>query len=192
MVKFADGLPKLGAATCRIELPSGKIDPACHRGFPTPWNALAYIFGLEKLFPKLKIFGGYHQGWKNYSSPHEVDVISGAFFMIPRKVIDKVGLLDESFFMYGEDIDWCFRIKQAGFEIWYNREVKILHYKKQSGRDKKDEGRRTKDEGIIKRQAEYHFAHTMEQFYRKHYVDKYPRLVNWVVLLAINIWKKTL
>jgi len=90
MVKFfeeregnrGDGGEKwnMGAATCRILLPDGKIDPACHRGFPTPWNAFCYFAKLEKIFPKIKLFSGYHQTYKNLKTIHEVDAISGAFF----------------------------------------------------------------------------------------------------------------
>ncbi len=183
MVKFAQGLPKLGAATCRVELPGGKIDPACHRGFPTPGNAFTYLSGLEKIFPRSRLFSGYHQGWKNLDEPHQVDVIAGSFFLIPKKVVGRVGLLDESFFMYGEDIDWCYRIKQAGFEIWFNPEIKILHYKKQSGRAKNKNQK-------AKSRADYHFVYTMEQFYRKHYMKKYPRLVSWLVLGCLGLAKR--
>ena len=92
--------------------------------------------------------------------------------------------------MYGEDIDWCYRIKQAGFEIWYNPEVKIIHYKKQSGRAKNREQRTDNSEQGIRSVAEYHFVYTMEQFYKKHYVSRYPKFVNWLVFLAINFWKR--
>jgi len=190
MVKFADGLPELGAATCRVELPSGKIDPACHRGFPTPGSAFTYLSGLEKIFPRLRLFSGYHQGWKNLDEPHQVDVIAGSFFLIPKKVADKVGLLDESFFMYGEDIDWCWRIKQAGYQIWYNPEAKIIHYKKQSGRARGQMSEVRGQRSEVRRRADFHFVYTMEQFYRKHYIEKYPKLVNWLVLASINFWKR--
>lgn len=134
MISFMDTHPKAGAATCLLKLPDGSMDPACHRGIPTPWVAFTYLSKLEKLFPKTRIFGEYHQGYKNLTTTHEVDCISGAFFMIRRKTLEEVGGLDEDYFMYAEDIDWAFRIKQAGWEIWFNPEVSILHKKKQSGR----------------------------------------------------------
>lgn len=180
MVEFMSDPPTLksfgeakGVATCKILLGNGKIDPACHRGFPTLWNAFCYFTRFEKLFTKFKIFSGYHQYYKNLDSVHEVDAISGAFFMVSRKVIDDVGLLDEDYFMYGEDLDWCYRIKQAGYKIWYNPNFQIIHYKKQSGRDSGD--------SEVKKSTQKYFWQTMKIFYEKHYVKKYPKIVNWFV-----------
>lgn len=175
ILKAMENDSSIGAATCLLQTTDGKIDPASHRGFPTLWNAGSYFLGFEKLFPASRIFGGYHQGWKNFKVPHEVDCISGAFFMVSREVIDRVGLLDERFFMYGEDIDWCFRIKQAGFKILFHPGVKTLHLKKQSGRD-------SRTDQTAKKNARRKFVETMAQFYSKHYLSKYPDLVSKIVL----------
>lgn len=183
MIRMIEKDGQIGAGTCRLELLDGHLDPACHRGFPTPWNAFCYFVGLEKLFPRSRLFGGYHQGWKNPIEIHEVDVISGAFFLVRREVIDKVGLLDERFFIYGEDIDWCYRIKQAGYKIIFNPRVKALHFKKQSGRA------HTSDT-FIRKSTRYHFIDTMELFYQKHYLNIYPRIINWLVLTTLNLVKK--
>lgn len=182
MIRVIERDKKAGAATCKLILGNGKIDPACHRGIPTPWNTFSYMVGLEKLFPRSRLFGGYHQGWKNYSIFHEVDVISGAFFLIPRKVIEIVGLLDESFFMYGEDIDWCYRIKKAGYRVLFDPRTSAIHYKKQSGR-KQDRDRE------LRKRIHRSFMDTMAQFYMKHYADKYPRPVTWLVRTGIKIKK---
>lgn len=183
MIRIIEQDRKIGAATCKLILGNGRLDPACHRGFPTPWNAFTYfIFPLEKIFPKNKLFGGYHQGWKSYSTLHEVDAISGAFFMIPKKVIEKIGLLDESFFMYGEDLDWCYRIKEAGYKIMFNPAVTTIHYKKQSGRQQ-DRDR------SLRKKTHYSFMDTMAQFYMKHYANKYPKPVTWLVKAGIKIKK---
>lgn len=179
MLDFMEQYPMVGASTCRVELLNGALDEACHRGFPTPWNALSYFVGLEKLFPKSRIFSGYHQGWKNMSTPHDVDVIVGAFFLMRREVIKRIGLLDEQFFMYGEDIDLCYRIKKAGFRIMFNPSVKVLHYKKQSGRNKNDRE--------VRRRSERFFFETMEQFYRKHYEKRYSFFITWLVRLGIAL-----
>lgn len=162
-----------------LYLQNGMMDPACHRGFPTPCAAFSYFIGLERLFPHSHVFGKYHQGYKGYDSIHTVDAISGAFFMIKKSVIDIVGLLDESFFMYGEDLDWAYRIKEDGWNIVFNPHVKVLHKKKQSGRlhtDKK-----------VKKVTQYHFYSTMKQFYQKHYEKKYPRLVTYIVYAALDM-----
>ena len=183
MIDFMDEDKLIGAATCKLELGDGSLDFASHRGFPTPWNSFFYfILPLARIFPKSGLFGGYHQGWKDFSVPHEVDVISGAFFMVKRSVIRKVGLLDERFFMYGEDIDWCYRIKKEGYKIMYNPHFKTVHYKKQSGRS-------CKNDRTLRKKTHSMFAETMGQFYMKHYVEKYPKLLTWLVKLGIGMKK---
>lgn len=179
MVAFMDSHPPAGVSTCRVLLPNGSLDPASHRGFPTPWASLAYMSGLERLFPKSHLFGGYHLGYMDMDAAHEIDCPSGAFFLVRREVIDSVGMLDEDFFMYGEDIDWAYRIKEKGWEIWFNPETSILHHKKQSGRAHGDKTRRI--------QSEKYFLTTMRLFYQKHYEKKYCRCITMLVYLAIRI-----
>lgn len=173
MIRFMDESPSVGASTCKLLLPNGAMDPACHRGFPTPWVALTYVAKLERLFPKTMFFGQYHQGYKDMSTIHEVDCISGAFFMVRREVIKQVGLLDEDYFMYGEDIDWAYRIKKAGWKIMFNPMVTILHKKKQSGRSNKDIKRRTT--------SEIYFHQYNWLFYKKNYAKKYGPILSFIV-----------
>lgn len=158
-LKFIQSNPQIGAMTCKLVLPNGQLDPASHRGLPTPLNALTYFSGLEKLFPKNKFLSGYHQTWKDQEVPHQVGVISGAFFLFSKKVLDKVGLLDERFFMYGEDIDYCHRIKKAGLEVWYYPHCQATHLKKSSGRKSKNLQTNLK--------TKYHFFKTMLQYIYK-------------------------
>lgn len=179
MIHFMDEHPKAGASTCKLLLTDGSMDPACHRGMPTPWNAFTYYLKFEKIFPKVKTFSGYHQLYKDLSTIHEVDAISGAFFLVRREVIKTVGFLDEAYFMYAEDIDWAYRIKEAGWEIWYNPEVTTLHKKKQSGRSHTNRERRIKTQTL--------FITYNKLFYTKHYEKKYPRVVTWFVYLAFDI-----
>ncbi len=174
MIKFMDEHPRAGAATCKLNLPDGSMDPACHRGFPTPWVAFTYVAKLEKLFPKTRAFGEYHQGYKNLHTPHEVDCISGAFFMVRREAVRDVGGLDEDYFMYAEDIDWAYRIKHAGWQIWYCPMVSILHKKKQSGRANILRQRRVVTEIYF---HEYNWL-----FFKKHYArDSGP-----IIRLLVN------
>jgi GT2 family glycosyltransferase len=173
MLQFMDTHPKAGAATCKLVLMDGSMDPACHRGFPTPWAAFTYIAKLEFLFPKSRVFGQYHQGYKDLRTPHQVDSISGAFFMVRREVVDKIGLLDEDYFMYAEDIDWAYRIKKAGWEIWYNPVVAVLHKKKQSGRANRLRKRRVT--------TEIYFHTYNWLFYKKHYEKVYGPIVTFFV-----------
>jgi GT2 family glycosyltransferase len=174
MIAFMDSHPDAGASTCRLLLPDGSMDPASHRGIPTPWVAFTYMTKLERLFPKTKLFGEYHQGYKDMTQAHTVDCISGAFFMVRRNVIENVGLLDEDFFMYAEDIDWAYRIRRAGWEIWFNPYVSVLHKKKQSGRANFLRSRRVR--------TEIYFHRYNWMFYTKHFAPTY----NPVVTLAVN------
>lgn len=178
-LKFLETHPEVGVLSCKLVLPDGSIDPACHRGFPTPWASLTYFLGLEKLFPASRIFGQYHQGYKPMGEIHDVDCISGAFFLIRREVIEKVGLLDEAFFMYGEDIDWCYRIREAGWKIQFYPHVCIVHKKHQSGLAHTDSATRG--------QTRKHFYDAMKLFYAKHYQRRYGWLVSILVLFAIKL-----
>lgn len=179
---FMQTRPKIGLLTCRVELADGNLDPACHRGFPTPWASLTYFFGLEKLLPQSRLFGQYHQGWKNLTESHQIDSPSGCFFLICRRALNEVGLLDERFFIYAEDLDYALRLKQAGWQVWYYPQVKIIHYKKRSGRSNQNKPERIK--------ASQHFFQTMAQFYKKHYLNHYPKLVKFLALFAIWLLEK--
>lgn len=173
MIAYMDATPDAGAATCKLVLPDGSLDPACHRGFPTPWAAATYLLKLEKLFPNTKLFGQYHQGYKDMSAIHEVDCIVGAFFLVRREVVDAVGLLDEEYFMYGEDIDWAYRIRRHGWKIMYNPTVTMLHKKKQSGRSNTHKDRRIT--------AEMYFHKYNWLFYTKNYAKKYGPVLTFFV-----------
>ena len=111
---------------------AGNFLPESKRGFPSPLAAFAKMSGLAKVFPKSKIFGQYHLSFLNRDQSHEVNVLSGAFMFLRKSVLDKVGLLDEDYFMYGKDIDLSYRIKQAGFKNYYFAETSIIHFKGES------------------------------------------------------------
>jgi hypothetical protein len=190
MIEFMDSHSQYAAATCRVELPSGDLDPACHRGFPTPWAAFTYFSGLEKIFPKSRIFARYHQGWKNLNIVHEIEAISGAFFMIRKKTLDRVGYFDERFFMYGEDIDLCFRISQSGQQTCFYPDTKIIHHKKQSGRQRNLNNKVAQKDLEIRLKSRNDFYHTMKIFYDKHYKHKYPSYLKHLILLGIWLVSK--
>jgi len=173
MISFMDSNPGAGAATCKLVLTDGSLDSACHRGFPTPWVAFTYISKLEKLFPKSKLFGGYHQWYKDLNTVHEIDCISGAFFMVRKKVVNEVGYLDEEYFLYGEDLDWAYRIRSPGWKILFNPKVKVLHKKKQSGRAHTDKERKIK--------SELYFHLNNRLFYRKNLAKKYGPVTTFFV-----------
>jgi GT2 family glycosyltransferase len=182
ILAYMDTYTRVGAVTCKVELPDGKIDPACHRGFPTPWASLSYFLGFEKLFPRSELFSQYHLGYKDMNSIHEIDSPVGAFFLTRRKILEDIKGLDEEYFMYGEDIDLSYRIKEAGWPIVYYPLVSILHRKKQSGRSGKN-----KD---VRKQTDIFFYEAMKIFYTKHFMKKYPSIVTRFIffILTLRIW----
>lgn len=169
---YLENCPEVGAVGCRLATPDGKLDHGCRRGFPTPKASLFYFLKVHKWLkrPELDL---YKLGHLDEHQINEVDVISGAFMVLPKRVIDEVGMLDERFFMYGEDIDWCYRIKEAGFKIVYNPELgDVIHYKGASGKKRKFK-------------TLYNFYEAMFLFYNKHYLKKYNFLVTICVYLGI-------
>lgn len=172
--KYMDNHKDIGALGCKLVLADGTLDHACKRGFPTPEASLFYMLKFNKLFPQSKKFAAYTMGYLNEDSINEVDSLTGAFMMIRREAVDKVGLLDEEFFMYGEDIDWCYRIKEAGYKVVYYPKVITIHYKGQSSKKKR-----------IKTIYEFHRA--MILFYNKHYRKKYNFIVTFLVYIGISL-----
>lgn len=179
MIGYMDSNPRVGLSTCRVELFNHQIDPASHRGFPTPWASLTYYLGLEKLFSHSSLLAQYHQGWKDLNQVHEIDSPVGAFFFLRKSALNQVGLLDEAFFMYGEDIDLAFRIKKAGWQVMYVPITSITHLKGASGLHAS-----TKLQRIT---TTKNFFAVMKLFYQKHYRKKYFFLLRWCVFLGIDI-----
>lgn len=129
---FMEKHPDAGALGVKLIDGSGKYLPESKRGFPSPWVAFCKTVGLSAVFPKSRLFNGYYMGYLDPEKSHPVDVLVGAFMFIRRTALDKAGLLDEAFFMYGEDIDLSYRIKEAGFQNYYLPDTKIIHYKGES------------------------------------------------------------
>ena len=178
---------ELGAVTVKVVLSNGKIDPASHRGFPTPWSSLTYFLGLEKLFRPVPVlnnfFGRYHLVNLNLDTIHEIDVPTGAFFMAPKTIIKKIGGFDPAYFAYGEDVELAYRIKEMGFKILYYPLWSVLHLKSVSGLKKKTDPK-------LRTKILYHFYNAMKIFYRKHYEKKYPWVLNQLIYLAIDLKRK--
>ncbi|MDP2649247.1 MAG: glycosyltransferase family 2 protein [bacterium] len=188
MVEFMDANPDAGASTCFIRLPNGKMDDASHRGFPTPLRALSHFSGLSKVFGG-KFFGGYNLKHLNLNQTHEIEALAGAFMLVRRGAGEEVGWWDEDFFWYGDDLDFCFRLKEREWKIYFVPEFEILHYKGASGGLKKHSKHLTTANHDTKRRAhEARFA-AMKIFYDKHYKNKYPRLVRSLVLAGIMVKK---
>ncbi len=187
MIEFMDHNKEIGAATCRVELPNGKLDDACHRGFPTPWNSLNHFSGVSKIFSRSKIFAGYSLGYMDLSRPHEIDALCGAFMIVRREAGEQISWWDEDYFWYGEDLDFCYRLKKKGWKIYYTPEVSILHYKGASGGLKNTSAHLTKADSETKKLAQQARFDAMRIFYNKHYKDTYPGIVSWIVNRGIDI-----
>lgn len=129
---FMDAHPRCGGLGVQMLDGQGRFLPESKRGLPTPAVAFYKIFGLASLFPKSRTFGRYHLGFLNQNEPHEIAVLSGAFMLLRQAALAEVGLLDEDYFMYGEDIDLSYRLTQGGWQNWYFPGTRILHYKGES------------------------------------------------------------
>lgn len=176
--------PEIGVITPRVEFKDGTIDPACHRGEPDPWTSLTYFSKLSALFPNSKIFGEYHQTYKNQFEPHQIDACSGAAMLVRKSAMDKVGVLDERFFMYAEDLDWCKRFRESGFVVYFFPAVVVIHHKHKSGIKNASQK--------IARKTRMHFYDTMLQYYDKHYRDAYPEFVRTLLRYFLIIKKGAL
>lgn len=181
LLEFMDLHPDSGVITPKLEFSNGQMDPACHRGEPTIFASAMYFLGIESIFPNSKLFSGYHQYYKDLGSIHTIDACSGAAMICRQSAVQKVGLLDEQFFMYAEDLDWCKRFRQAGYSIVYNPEVVLIHHKNKSGI--KSASRK------LAKRTRVHFFDTMLQYYDKHYGNVYPRFMRTVLKIIISIRK---
>lgn len=187
MIKFMDTHKDAGAATCKLVMPNGEIDDASHRGFPTPWNAFCHFTGLSQMFPRSRIFAGYNLGWMNFDKIHEIDALAGAFMLVRRIAGEQAGWWDEDYFFYGEDIDFCYELKQKGWKIYYVPTVSITHYKGVSGGIKSVSKEITTASRETKKRTMNARFNAMRIFYNKHYKQKYSWIATQLVNLGISI-----
>lgn len=187
MILFMESDKKIGACTPKTMLFSGGMDPDCHRGFPTLWASICYFSGLERLFPKSKIFGQYHQFYLDLTKAHEIDAGFGTFMMVRKEVLKKVGDWDESYFFYGEDLDLFYRIKKAGWKVMFYPESLATHHKGASSGLRRESKEVTQASKEIRIKTAKSSIKAMEIFYKKFYYDKYPRWLTWLVILGIKI-----
>lgn len=190
MIGFMDSHKDAGAATCKLIMPNGKTDDASHRGFPTPWNSLCHFLGLSRIFPKSRIFAGYNLGWMDLNSTHKIDVLAGAFMLVRKKAGEEAKWWDEDYFFYGEDIDFCYMLKQKGWKIYYVPHISITHYKGISGGIKTISREITTASKETKKRATRWRFEAMRIFYKKHYSKRYPRIVNFLVNIGISFKEK--
>ncbi|HUX93839.1 MAG TPA: glycosyltransferase family 2 protein, partial [Ignavibacteriaceae bacterium] len=174
MLKFFEEFPTAGMAGCKILNPDGTLQLACRRSFPGPWTSFCKVTGLSSIFPNSKMFASYNLTYLDEDQTYEVDAISGSFMMIRKEAMKLVGGLDEQFFMYGEDLDLCYRIQKAGFKVFYVHSTQIIHYKGESTK------RSSIDETKI-------FYDAMKLFVKKHLSNSF--LVELILTTAITFRK---
>lgn len=171
-IAFMDEHPDAGALGVKMIDGTGHFLPESKRALPTPEVAFYKIFGLSFLFPKSRKFGKYHLTYLSQDEVNKVDVLAGAFMLIRKAALDKAGLLDETFFMYGEDIDISYRITQAGYSNYYFPLTRIIHYK----------GESTKKSSV---NYVIVFYNAMRIFAQKHFAHKNARLFSFLMNMAI-------
>jgi N-acetylglucosaminyl-diphospho-decaprenol L-rhamnosyltransferase len=173
MLRFMEAHPEAGVSGPKLVLENGSLDLACRRSFPTPEISFYRMIGLSRLFPKHRRFGRYDLTYLDENQTAEVDSVMGAFMLVRGEVIWQVGLLDESFFMYGEDLDWAKRIKDAGWKVLYYPQVEVLHVKRAASRQS--------------RRAQIEFWRAMLIFYEKHYRAQTPWWLHAAIVTGIAL-----
>ncbi len=175
MISFLDSNSKIGSLGIKMIDGSGNFLPESKRGIPTPWTALCKVSGLSSIFKKSKLFNEYHKGYIPENKNHEIEILAGAFMCLRKTAVEKAGMFDESFFMYGEDIDLSYRLIQSGYKNYYFAESTIIHFK----------GESTNKDKIYRDR----FYKAMVQFAKKHYSKSYGFLFNILITTGIGIVK---
>jgi hypothetical protein len=171
-VAFMDAHPDVGILGPKLVRPDGSLDLACRRSFPSPEISFYRLVGLSRLFPRSRRFGRYNLTYLDPDETAEVDSVVGAFMMVRDEAISEAGLLDDTFFMYGEDLDWAYRIKDTGWKVSYYPEITVLHVKRAASRHSA--------------RAQVEFWRAMEIFYKKHYAADTSRWLHYLILGAVR------
>jgi N-acetylglucosaminyl-diphospho-decaprenol L-rhamnosyltransferase len=156
LVRLLRERPALGAVSPLLVRADGTPDWACHRGFPTAWNAACHVLGLDRRWARSRLFGGYNLSYLPLDRATLVDSVAGAFMLVRAAAVQQVGAWDEDYFAYGEDIDYCLRLRRAGWRVWYEPGVRVLHLK----------GEASKQRSL---QMLREFYRAMLVYYRKHH-----------------------
>lgn len=190
MIDYMETNGKVGIATCKVELANGQLDYPCHRGFPTPWNSLTYFSGLAKIFPKSKLFSGYTLSHLPLNQAHEIDSCSGSFFFVRREVGESLDWWDEDYFWYGDDIDFCYRVKKMGWMVMFVPKTRITHYRGASSGIIKHSQKIATASKETKLKSARASIEAMKVFYKKHYSNKYPKIIFRIVLQGISFLER--
>lgn len=167
LIEFMDAHPEAGICTPKVLNRDGTLQKQCRRSFATPWDLFCYFSGLSKVFPHSRLFARYLVTYQDENAIHTVDAVSGSCMLIRRQVIDQIGLLDERFFAYQEDADYCFRAHKAGWEIYYYPQAQIIHYGSHGG------------SRVNPYRSIYEWHKSYWLYYRKNLASRYFFLFNW-------------
>jgi GT2 family glycosyltransferase len=176
MADFMDHHPDVGMVSCKLVTGDGSLDLACRRSFPSLWDGFCRATGLSSRFPKSKLLSRYNLTYLDEDETYEVEAINGAFMFTRRRAVEEVGLLDEGFFMYGEDLDWCFRFQKNQWKIMYHPAATTIHLK--GGSSSKRSSRMIRE--MFKSTA---------LFYRKHQFHNIGAIHKYLILLSLFTWK---
>jgi GT2 family glycosyltransferase len=175
MIEVMRGDPRIGMSSCRLEQMDGTLDHASKRSFPTPLGALAHFLGVGRRDRAPRWLAQYRAPELGEYEAGEVDAVNGAFMLVRREALDDVGLFDEAYWIYMEDLDWCFRFKRKGWKVWYDGAVSIMHVKGGTTVRKRHRG--------LRHNVAFH--RSMGRFYRKFYAGRNP-LFDGVIYGAIG------
>jgi GT2 family glycosyltransferase len=174
---FMEAHPEAGICGPKILNRDGTLQAACRRGVARPWNAISYFLGLHRLFPKSRLFGGYLLNYLDENETAEVDGVSGSCMLVRRTMAEQIGYMDERYFAYQEDADFCFQAKKAGWKVYYYPESQITHFGGLGGSRAQP----------YKSVFEWHRSYWM--YYRKNLAADYFFLFNWLYygVMAIKL-----
>ncbi len=173
LAAFMETHPQAGICGPKVLNRDGTLQAACRRGVARPWNTISYFLGLHRLFPKSSLFGGYLLNYLDENETAEVDGVSGSCMLVRREMVEQIGYIDERFFAYQEDADFCFQAKKAGWKVYYYPEAQITHFGGQGG------SRAQPYKSI------YEWHHSYWMYYRKNLAADYFFLFNWLYYGAI-------
>jgi GT2 family glycosyltransferase len=173
MVQFMEKHPEAGALGCKLLNPDRTLQPSC-KSFPNFLNLFFESLSLDKLFPKSRLFGRYYMSYWDHNDVREVDQPMGSCLMVRKEVIDKVGLIDEQFFCFFDEVDWCYRIKKEGFKIFFTPEARIIHYRGQTFKR-------------MPLRSFWYWHRSLLRYYRKHYPGIPSFLIGLYVISMISL-----
>lgn len=188
MIDFFETTSDADAATCYIKLvKTGQMQPECHRGFPTPWRSFCYFTGLYKIAPNSSFLNGYFQGNLDKTKIHPIEACVGAFLMVKRTVGETIGWWNEKYFFYGEDLDFCYQIRQHGFKLYFNPNCQISHFQGISSGLKSQTQKITQANRETKVRVAKASTNSMRIFYQENLLKNYSPITRQIVLLGIKL-----